>query len=57
MVVAATVATAMLNLYTDVQAKLEREFRAYGANVAIVAREGERLPPGALAEIESAAAG
>ena len=31
MVVAAAVATAMLNLYVDVQAKLRREFRNYGA--------------------------
>ncbi|MGC2645124.1 MAG: hypothetical protein WA261_02520, partial [Candidatus Sulfotelmatobacter sp.] len=30
MVVAAAVATAMLNLYVDVQAKLRREFRNYG---------------------------
>ena len=33
MVVAAAVATAMLNLYVDVQAKLRREFRNYGANI------------------------
>ena len=30
MVVAAAVATAMLNLYVDVEAKLQREFRNYG---------------------------
>ena len=33
MVVAAAVATAMMNLYVDVQAKLRTEFRNYGANV------------------------
>jgi len=33
MVVAAAVATAMLNLYVDVQAKLRREFRNYGATL------------------------
>ena len=41
MVVAAAVATAMLNLYVDVQAKLRREFRKYGANVVVVARDGQ----------------
>jgi putative ABC transport system permease protein len=38
MVVAAAVATAMLNLYVDVQAKLQREFRNYGANIILVDR-------------------
>jgi putative ABC transport system permease protein len=33
--VAATVATALLNLYTDTQSKLTREFRAYGANATV----------------------
>ena len=42
MVVAAAVATAMLNLYVDVQAKLRREFRKYGANVVVVAKDGQR---------------
>ena len=37
MIVAAAVATAMMNLYVDVQAKLRTEFRNYGANVVIVA--------------------
>ena len=44
MVVAAAVATAMLNLYVDVQAKLRREFRKYGANVVVVAKDGQELP-------------
>ena len=44
MVVAAAVATAMLNLYVDVQAKLRREFRKYGANVVVVAKDGQSLP-------------
>ncbi len=38
MVVAAAVATAMLNLYVDVQAKLRKEFRNYGANVVVAGR-------------------
>jgi putative ABC transport system permease protein len=53
MVVAAAVATAMMNLYVDVQAKLRTEFRNYGANVVVVAKEGQSLPAGALAIVES----
>jgi putative ABC transport system permease protein len=53
MVVAAAVATAMMNLYVDVQAKLRSEFRNYGANVVVVAKEGQALPTDALAKIES----
>lgn len=41
MIVAAAVATAMMNLYVDVQAKLRNEFRSYGANVIVVAKGGE----------------
>jgi len=67
MVVAAAVATTMMNLYVDVQAKLRSEFRSYGANVIVVAKSGEAnasladastaqasLPPDALSKIESA---
>ena len=54
MIVAAAVATAMMNLYVDVQAKLRTEFRNYGANVVIVAKDGQALPADALAKIESA---
>ena len=58
MVVAAAVATAMMNLYVDVQAKLRTEFRNYGANVVVVAHNdqnanGQSLPADALAKIES----
>jgi putative ABC transport system permease protein len=53
MIVAAAVATAMMNLYVDVQAKLRSEFRNYGANVVIVAKDGQSLPPDALAKVES----
>src|SRR5216683_2885707 len=42
MVVAAAVATAMMNLYVDVQAKLRTEFRNYGANVVIVGNDFTR---------------
>ncbi len=53
MVVAAAVATAMLNLYVDVQAKLGREFRKYGANVVVVAKEGQNLPADTLSTVRS----
>src|SRR5260370_707785 len=53
MIVAAAVATAMMNLYVDVQAKLRTEFRNYGANVVIVAKDGQALPLDALTKIES----
>jgi putative ABC transport system permease protein len=54
MIVAAAVATAMMNLYVDVQAKLRTEFRNYGANVVIVGKDGQSLPADALAKVESA---
>jgi putative ABC transport system permease protein len=73
MVVAAAVATAVLNLYIDVQAKLQREFRNYGANIVIVSRNAARsaaqdaakddaivtasLPVDALSRIDSTLAG
>ena len=57
MVVAAAVATAMLNLYVDVQAKLRREFRNYGANIIVVGKDGASLPGDALARVDSVLAG
>ena len=57
MVVAAAVATAMLNLYVDVQAKLRREFRNYGANIILVGKDGASLPPDALSRAESVLGG
>ena len=56
MIVAAAVATAMMNLYVDVQAKLRSEFRNYGANVIIVADSGKTanpFPRDALGKVES----
>jgi putative ABC transport system permease protein len=52
MVVAAAVATAMMNLYVDVQAKLRKEFRSYGANVVVVGKDGTSLPPDAISKAE-----
>ena len=57
MVVAAAVATAMLNLYVDVQAKLRREFRNYGANIILVGKDGSSLPADALAHVDSVLGG
>jgi putative ABC transport system permease protein len=57
-VVAAAVVTAMLNLYVDVQAKLHREFRNYGANVILVGRSAfgqytPSLPANSLSRVDS----
>jgi putative ABC transport system permease protein len=57
MLVAAAVATTMLNLYVDVQAKLRKEFRNYGANVVVVAKEGQALPPDTLHTVQTALSG
>jgi putative ABC transport system permease protein len=57
MVVAAAVATAMLNLFVDVQAKLGKEFRNYGANLVVVAKGGKALPANALTAVNSTLAG
>jgi putative ABC transport system permease protein len=52
-VIAAAVSTAMLNLFVDVQAKLRHEFRSYGANVVVVAKDGSSLPADALAKVDA----
>lgn len=57
MVVAAAVATAMLNLYVDVQAKLQREFRNYGANIILVGKNATSLPADALARVDATVSG
>jgi putative ABC transport system permease protein len=57
MVVAAAAATAMLNLYVDVQAKLRREFRNYGANIVVVGQDGQALPTDALQSVNAVLAG
>ena len=51
-IVAAAAATAMLNLYVDVQAKLRREFRNFGANVIVQAKAQQGFTPEELAIIE-----
>ena len=57
MVVASAVATAMLNLYVDVQAKLRHEFRNYGANIIVASRNGTPLPADTFARVSSTLAG
>jgi len=56
MIVAAAVATAMMNLYVDVQAKLRKEFRSYGANIVVVGKDGASLPDDAVQKVDSALA-
>jgi putative ABC transport system permease protein len=51
--VAAGVATAMLNLYVDVQSKLQKEFRGYGANLIVVAKDGGSLPADTLTSVDT----
>jgi len=46
--IAACTATAMLTLYLDLDAKLHKEFRAYGANIVVSARDNQALPDQAI---------
>jgi len=55
-VVAATAATAMLNLFVDVQAKLRKEFRNFGANLVVEAKSGG-LAPEEISAIQAAVSG
>ncbi len=55
--VASAATAAMLNLYVDVQAKLRREFRGSGANLVVVAPEGQSLPADALDKVDAVLAG
>lgn len=48
---ATAVATAMLNLYVDLEAKLTHEFRKVGANVLISRADGSELSPENLAAV------
>lgn len=50
--VSAAVATALLTLYADLDAKLHREFRSFGANVVVTSPEQSHgLPPDTLKKI------
>jgi putative ABC transport system permease protein len=51
--VAAAAATAMLNLFSDVQGKLQREFRNFGANIVVEAPEGKSFDDSAITQIRA----
>jgi putative ABC transport system permease protein len=51
--VAAAASTAMLNLFTDVQAKLRGELRRFGANVVVEAKSGQSFSPEDLKTMNS----
>ena len=53
--VSAGVATALLTLYADLDAKLHHEFRSFGANIVIIAPNASSFPANALAQVEQAA--
>ena len=55
MTVSAAVATALLTLYADLDAKLHKEFRSFGANIVVTAPENKTLPEDALTRIKTAA--
>ena len=50
---AAAVATVIMNLSRDVQAKVRGELRGYGANVVLTAPEGKALPANSLGLVDS----
>src|SRR5947199_2874562 len=51
--VAAAAATAMLNLFSDVQGKLQREFRNFGANIVVEAPESNSFDDSAITQIRA----
>lgn len=51
--VAATMITAMLNLYDGLENKLNRDFRGYGANITVAAPDGHSLSADAVAQARS----
>jgi putative ABC transport system permease protein len=56
MTVSAAVATALLTLYADLDAKLHKEFRSFGANIVVTAPPNSKgLPEDALTRVKTAA--
>ena len=55
--VSAAVSTALLTLQLDTQAKMQREFRNYGANIVISGREGASLPADAPSRVDAVLSG
>ena len=53
--VSAGVATALLTLYADLDTKLHKEFRSFGANIVVTAPANAPLPPDALTKVQQAA--
>jgi len=51
--VSAAIATALLTLYADLDAKLHTEFRSFGANIVLTA--ATPLPPNALHQVQQTA--
>src|SRR5215471_4006486 len=54
-VVAAAAATAMLTIYLDVETKLGKEFRNFGANIVVEAADGKSFSPETVASIRATA--
>jgi len=54
--VAATASTAMLSLFVDVQGKLRKEFRRFGANIVVEAKKGGSFSPDKFRQIEASVA-
>jgi len=52
--VSAAVATALLTLYADLDAKLHHEFRSFGANIVITAPNDAGIPDNAIARVHQA---
>src|SRR5580704_14952976 len=50
--VSAGVATALLTLYADLDNKLHKEFRSFGANIVVTAPNNAALPPDTLAKVQ-----
>jgi putative ABC transport system permease protein len=55
MTVSAGVATALLTLYADLDSKLHKEFRSFGANIVVTAPANDSLPPDILSRVQQAA--
>ncbi|WP_213805809.1 FtsX-like permease family protein [Granulicella sp. dw_53] len=53
--VSAGVATALLTLYADLDNKLHKEFRSFGANIVVTATANAVLPPDTLSKVQQAA--
>jgi putative ABC transport system permease protein len=53
--VSAGIATALLTLYTDLDQKLHKEFRSFGANIVITASANVPLPTDALTRVQQVA--